>query len=293
MDRETIRFRSADSDCVGWFYAPAGAGPYPTIVMAHGLGAIKHMRLPAFAERFVAAGYACLLFDYRHFGDSEGEPRQLLDVGREQADWRAALDYVRARPDVDLSRIAIWGTSFAGGHVIHTAARDQRLAAVISQCPFTSGPASALVTNPISSAKVTAMALADRAGSLLGRAPIHVATAGAPGSASLMATADAVDGYLGIVPNDSPFENFVAARVALQIATYQPGRDAAKVIAPILFCICEQDTVAPSGAAVKFAAKAPKGETKLYPIGHFDIYVGDGFEVAVADQLEFLGRHLR
>ncbi|MGX9145996.1 hypothetical protein [Mesorhizobium sp. 128a] len=49
--------------------------------MAHGLGGIKEMRLDAFAERFSDAGYACLVFDYRNFGASEGAPRQLLDIG--------------------------------------------------------------------------------------------------------------------------------------------------------------------------------------------------------------------
>lgn len=48
------------------------------LVMAHGLGGVRQMRLDAFAERFSSAGYRCLVFDYRHFGASAGEPRQLL-----------------------------------------------------------------------------------------------------------------------------------------------------------------------------------------------------------------------
>ncbi|MGA8332316.1 MAG: hypothetical protein WB777_23980, partial [Mycobacterium sp.] len=66
----------------------------------------------------------------------------------------------------------------------------------------------------------------------------------------------------------------------------------AKVRCPILFCVCDNDSVAPSGPTRRYAATAPRGEVKLYPEGHFAIYVGDPFERVIADQLEFLGRVL-
>jgi pimeloyl-ACP methyl ester carboxylesterase len=113
---------------------------------------------------------------------------------------------------------------------------------------------------------------------------------GPPGSAALMTAPDAEPGYLGIAPPG--FTNEVAARIALHIPTYRPGRSAAKVRCPILFCICEHDSVAPAGSALKAARKAPNAEVRTYPIGHFDIYVDGGFERAVADQTEFLVRHL-
>ena len=77
----------------GWLYTPADARA--CAVMAHGLSAVRDQRLPAYAERFAAAGLAVLLFDYRHFGASGGEPRQLLDIGRQLDDWRAAIAYAR------------------------------------------------------------------------------------------------------------------------------------------------------------------------------------------------------
>ena len=102
--------------------------------MAHGLSAVRDQRLPAYAERFAAAGLGVLLFDYRHFGASGGEPRQLLDIGRQLADWRAAVAYARARFD----RVALFGSSFAGGHVL-AVGTDPGIAAVVSQCPMTDG----------------------------------------------------------------------------------------------------------------------------------------------------------
>jgi hypothetical protein len=48
--------------------------------------------------------------------------------------------------------------------------------------------------------------------------------------------------------------------------------------------------VAPAGASLKHAEKIAKGEVKLYQLGHFDIYAGQGFEAVITDQLEFLQR---
>ena len=80
-----------------------------------------------------------LLFDYRHFGASSGEPRQLVDIRRQLADWRAAIGFARGLEGVDPRRVALWGTSFSGGHVVQVAAGDDRVAAVVSQAPFTDG----------------------------------------------------------------------------------------------------------------------------------------------------------
>lgn len=292
FNREDVRFPSGASECGAWLYLPEGEGPGPAIVLGHGLGAVKEMRLDAYAERFAAAGYVVLLFDYRHFGASGGQPRQLLDVGRQLEDWEAALAWVRAQPRVDPDRVAIFGSSFGGGHAILTAARDRRLAAAIAQCPFTDGPASAMTLGPVSTAKVSALAARDLLARLRGAEPVRVALAGAPGSAALMPTADALPGYLGLVPDDLDFTNAVAARVAMRVPTYRPGRATRRIAAPIMFCVCEGDTVAPARATLRHAARAPRGEIVRYPFGHFEIYQGDAFELAVADQLDFLRRHL-
>ena len=143
--RRDVWFDSGADRCHAWFYLPAGASPetpVPVIVMAHGLGAVKALRLSAYADRFLAAGYACLVFDYRYFGDSEGAPRELLSIRSQRQDWRAAVAFARTLPEVDANRVVVWGTSFAGGHVVATAARDPRIAAAIAQCPFLDGIAS-------------------------------------------------------------------------------------------------------------------------------------------------------
>src|ERR1044072_717076 len=133
--RTDVTVPSGDDTLAAWLYLPdssTGRTP-PVVVMAHGRGAVKEMRLDAFAERFAAAGFAALVFDYRHFGDSTGQPRQLVDIGRQHADWQAAVAHARSLAGVDPDRIALWGSSFSGGHVVWVAARDPRVAAVVSQ----------------------------------------------------------------------------------------------------------------------------------------------------------------
>jgi fermentation-respiration switch protein FrsA (DUF1100 family) len=131
--REDIRFASGDGHCAGWLYsAPRGSKllndvGVPCVVMAHGFGATKEGRLDAYAERFVERGMAALVFDYRHFGDSSGDPRQLIDIGRQHEDWQAAVEKARSLDGIDADRIALWGSSNSGGHVVWVAARARAL----------------------------------------------------------------------------------------------------------------------------------------------------------------------
>lgn len=290
--RTAVQFPSRGEHCTGWLYLPDTPTPPPVIVMGHGLGSVRTMRLDAYADRFAAAGYACLLFDYRHFGDSDGQPRQLLDITKQLEDFAAALAYARTLSSIDSNRIILWGTSFGGGHAITTAADDGRVSAVIAQCPFTDGRASAGVIPAWTSLRLTTLAIIDQIRGALGAAPLLLPTAGAPGTVAMMTAPDAEAGYLNLVPTDGAggFENKVAARIALHLVRYVPGRRAANITAPILFAICNTDSVAPAGPTLKHARTAPAGEIKLYDEGHFDIYVGEPFERAVTDQLDFLAR---
>jgi uncharacterized protein len=291
--REDVRFSSGHDRISAWLYRPAGDVPAPLLVMAHGLGGVRTMRLDAYAERFCAAGYACLVFDYRNFGDSEGQPRQLLDIDLQLADWAAAVAYARTLDGVDHDRIALWGTSFAGGHVITTAARLPGIAAVVAQCPFTDGIASArTLSHPWATARIAARALRDVIGARLGRPPVMIATAGRPGDAALMNTPDSYPGYLRLVPDGVELRNEVAARIAMKVFSYRPGLLTAKIACPILFCVCEHDSLAPAAATLRHAARAPRGEVRTYPEGHFAIYVDDAFERVIADQLAFLDKHV-
>jgi pimeloyl-ACP methyl ester carboxylesterase len=262
------------------------------VILGHGLGATMQMRLDAFAERFAGAGIAALAFTYRHFGDSTGRPRQLLSITRQLADWDAAIAHVRTRPDVDGARVAVWGSSFGGGHAILVASRHPELRAAVAQCPFTDGLASARALGPAGAVRLLPAVAADLLAAARGRAPALLTLAGAPGSTALMTAPDALPGYLALVPDGATFVNEVAARVVPTITWHRPGRAAKNVTMPILFCICDHDSVTPPEQTVAYARTAPKGEIKRYDAGHFDIYLSEPFEAVVTDQIEFLTRHM-
>lgn len=292
-EREDVWFDSWGDRCAAWLYRPADAGgDAPVVVLAHGWTGIREARLDAYAERFAAAGYAALVFDYRHFGASEGQPRQLLDPRRQLADWAAAIAYARTLAGVDPDRVVLWGTSFSGGHVITTAARDHRVAAVIAQVPFVDGLANLPRLGAGLTARLTLAGLRDAAGALAGREPHMLASVGPPGSLAVMTSPDAEPGFRALIPPGADWPNEAAARVALQVGLYRPIRVAAQVRCPILFAIARSDAVTPPDLAAKAAARAPRSEVVHYEAGHFDPYVGDLFERVVGDQLDFLARHV-
>ena len=290
---QDVSFASGEDRCAAWLYLPTGVTAPPVVVLGHGLGATREMRLDAFAERFAQAGIAALAFTYRHFGDSTGQPRQLLSIKRQLADWDAAIAWVKNRRDVDGTRIGVWGSSFGGGHAITVASRHPELKAAVAQCPFTDGLASALALGPTASLKVLPSVAKDLTSMVFRKPPAMIPLAGPPGSVALMNAPDALPGYQALLPPDSTFRNEVAARVVPTITAYRPGRAAKKIEFPILFCVCDTDTVTPPAQTVRYARTAPRGEIKRYDVGHFDVYLGEPFEAVVRDQIEFLTRQLQ
>lgn len=292
VTRHDVTFHSGGDLCAGWLYLPDGVERPPVVVLGHGLGATREMRVDAFAERFAEAGIAALAFTHRSFGDSGGEHRQVVAIKDQLADWEAALRFVKARPDLDGSRVAVWGSSLGGGNAILVASRHPELAAAVAQCPFTSGIATSLALGPVSSAKLLPAVVADLVARARGTDPVLVPLAGEAGAKALMAGPGVIADCQSLMPAGETFRNEASARIVPTIALSRPGRAARKVQVPILFCVCERDTVTPSKPTLRYARQAPQGEVRTYPASHFDIYVGEQFEAAVADQTEFLVRHL-
>lgn len=290
--RTDFEFESQGNYCVGWLYQPESTTKVPCVVMAHGFSAVREQRLDAYAQRFVEAGMAVLLFDYRHFGESEGEPRQLLSISKQLEDWRSAVQAARRLTSVDASRIALFGSSFSGGHVQSIAAEDAEIAAVIAQAPFCDGLKNLPALGLSQMLKLSLAGVRDLAGSLVGAKPYHIAAVGNPGELAVMVTPDAVSGFAGITPADSTWRNEVCARIALAVGGYRPGTQAGKIRCPILYTVAEDDTVTPAKFAHEAAKRAPKSEVKDYACGHFDVYVEPLWEQVVSEQTEFLARHL-
>ncbi len=271
------------------------AGRRPCVVLAHGFGGTVDSGLLPYAERFAAAGLDALAFDYRHFGASGGEPRQLVSAPRQLEDYAAAIAFARTLDGVDPERIVVWGTSFSGGHVVEAAVADGRVAAAIAQTPAMDGLAALLNLARYAGLgalnRITLAGLRDQLGALRGRPPLTVPVVGPPGTLAAMSTPDAEPGYRAIT--GPTWRNEVAARFGLTISLYRPGLKADRLPCPMLVQIADRDAIAPPKAAQDAAWRATgRAEVRTYPIGHFEIYVGEPFERSVADQLLFLSRHL-
>jgi pimeloyl-ACP methyl ester carboxylesterase len=287
--RSEVTIPSNGEQLAAYLYRPEADGDVPCVVMAHGFSATRDDGLPAYAEAFVEAGMAVVLFDYRHFGASSGEPRQLLDIGKQQDDYRAAIAYARKLDGVDPARVALFGSSFSGGHVVAVAAGDPQIAAVVSQCPFADGIAVLRKVPPKNALIATARGIADQAAAIARRPPVMMPAVGAPGTFAVMTAPEAEPGFAAIVDEGSLWRNSVTARVMLTVATYRPVTKAASLAMPLLICVCDGDATTPPEGAVKMAERAPRGEVKHYPYGHFEIYHDPQ---ARADQVEFLTRQL-
>lgn len=293
--REETSFESDGVRCAAWLYQPAVEGPHPCVVLAHGFGGTREARLGAFAERFRDAGMAALVFDYRHFGDSAGEPRQLLSIGGQLADWRAAIAYARSLDSVDPERIALWGTSFSGGHVVRLASEDARIAAVVSQAPFTDGISALAAAGPKESLRLTVAGILDGLAALRGSPPHRIPIVAPPGNGGAMTQPGSYEGYRSLFEDPSTdFRNDVCARIALTLGLYSPARRAGDVRCPLLVLTLPDDAVTPASPASRMAERAPQGELcELgHGEGHFAIYTGELFEQAVARQTAFLTRSL-
>ncbi len=292
VSTQNIKFKSCGSMCCGWYFKAPTKEKAPCIILAHGFGGVKEMRLDAYGKRFSEAGYHSVVFDYRHFGGSEGEPRQILDIKKQHQDWRAAIKFAKSLPEVDSKRIILWGTSFSGGHVFKVASNQTDIAAVISQVPHMDGVATALALGFWQNIRLITACLKDLVKMGFGLKPYYVDILGTPGDLAAMTAPGEKDAANKLFPPDSSINKKVAARIFLSLAFYSPRKFAKTVMCPILVQVATRDKTTPSMPAINAMKKIPKGELILYDTGHFDLYVAPHFETTIADQLKFLKKHI-
>jgi dienelactone hydrolase len=294
VDRAKVHFESGNTQCVAWHY-PATTGA--CVVMAGGFAVTRGPGTDLFARRFHEAGFSVLAFDYRHLGESGGQPRQVVRIGEQLADWQAALAFAPTLPEVDPTRIGVWGFSLSGGHVFRVAARNPQVAAAIAQSPNADGQAAA--RNATRHQKLPALvrftgrAVLDALGTPFGRQPLLVRLAGDPGTVAALTTPDSLDGGPALNPGNRypEWQEQVAARSALRVGFYRPGRASSRVRCPLLVVVCDQDQSALAAPAVRAAQRAPHGELVRIPGGHYAPFL-DGHEQAASAQVSFLRRHL-
>ena len=301
---EQVSFSSAGSAIAGVLYLPTSAPvPMPAVVLAHGFSGTMDWIVPDFAERFAEGGLAALVFDYRHLGLSGGEPRQLIDSRRQVEDLRRAVEYLRSRPDIDASRIALWGTSLGGSHVLNVAVADPAIAAVVANVPgfdLFRGARGRYVPEHMrlsavrivaATARLLVAALVDAGRGALGWKPFYLPVYGELGRAVF--SDPELAGLFADVERYAPtWRNRVTPRFFFTAPRYRRGT-MERLVPPLLVTVARDDDVVSTAFITRTAARAPRHEIREYPVRHFDMYHGEVRDQVAADQLAFLRRHLR
>ncbi len=266
-DRQDVMIPANGVELAGWFY-PAGksAEAAPTVVMSHGLSAIRRMNLDAVARDLNAAGLAVLLYDHRSFGDSGGNPRQEADPWAQVRDMRDAISFAMTLPGVDPARLGIWGTSYSGGHVLTVAALDRRVKAVVSQVPFTHGERTFGSWVPEKArARLMQRFMDDRAARYGGAEPETV-----PAAIEGSETAE----WVAETDVEGKYVNALTLRSLEMLREYEPHSFVSRIApTPLLMVIAENDTQTPTAWQEEaFAlAEEPKQAVHL-PCRHYDPY---------------------
>lgn len=285
-------FDSAGQACAATLYLPPGVERPPVVVMGHGMGALKEFRIPAFAGRFVERGLAVFAFDYRHWGGSEGEPRQLLVPHRQLEDWHAALAHIRGLPQVDGQRLGIWGSSFGGAHVIHVAAEDPGVKAVVAQVLAADMARAVRGFGPAFMLRSTLMGLADALRGLLGMQPLYVQLVGRPDEFAVLNTPECWDGYMPLVNEGAPWENRLAARSLLFLPLYRAIKVADRVRAPTLLMAGVHDSLVSIEDVRALSRRLPGAVLREFDCNHFQPYFPPLFDDFVGEQADFFVEQL-
>jgi uncharacterized protein len=293
MTRSEIAFTSGDDTCSAWHFAADGQ-QRPVVVMAHGFGGTKDSGLEPFAQRFVAAGLDVFAFDYRGFGASGGQPRQSLSVRRQIGDYHAAVEAAKKLDGVDAGRVALWGASFSGGHVLRVAAERDDVGAVISLTPLTSGMAvsrSAMASrNIVTSLRWTLTGVKSRIAVRGGGSPTFMPLVSPVGEAGALALEGAYESYSALA--GPTWRNEIDSSIGLEVVGIRTTAAAKKLRCPLLVQIADFDQYVPAGAVATTAAHG-RAQVHHYPCDHFDVWPGnDWFDKTADDQVAFLARTL-
>ncbi len=298
FERRDVTFLSQGLKCAAWYYVPSGlkeGEKRPAIVMAHGFTAVKESYLDNYADKFAAAGFMVLVFDYRHFGASEGEPRQQIFWYDQIKDYRNAITWVSLQPEVDANRIGVWGTSYSGGHVMHLAAFDKRVKAVVSQVPVSNVWESYFAALPPEAiTNISAWHAQARTQRMTSGEVAYFPAVAPEGQPAVMPQPESYQWFIEMGRRAPRWENRVTVESLETGVDYDPTAFIHLISpTPLLMVIASDDIVTPTEQEKKAfqRAREPK-KLVVVPGRHFEAYNGPKHMQFFAPQLEWFQEHL-
>ncbi|KDR70438.1 hypothetical protein GALMADRAFT_282207 [Galerina marginata CBS 339.88] len=295
FSKQTLQITSVE-DAVSldvWVYKPSTEPPYPVVVAGHGLTATKEAGMASFGERWaIDAGFASVIFDYRYFGKSGGEPRNLVDFDKQLEDFRSVVEWVR-RQDIFLdTKIVVMGSAIAALNATRLALEDPAIAGVMVHSPVLDGFATVLAAgfNPW----LIFWAIVDKIRSILGLSPLLIRAVGKGNEFAFLNSPSSYAGFVDMY-KDSPVSfsdtpNLLSPSFVFQMVGIRPGLQLKNAKFPLLLVSPQHDDISPVSISKDIAREAPGNVTFVEcQGGHFDVMPGGkGFETNIAAQVEFL-----
>jgi len=290
--KKAVEFYSEGCRIAADVFIPDGRGEtekLPAIVLCHGFCGIREILLEPYARAFADRGFVCLIFDYRGFGDSQGEKGRLVPA-EQLVDIRNAVTFIETLPEVDPGRIGLWGTSFGGANAISTAAIDARVKCLSVQITFGSGER--MVTGDMNDAErqkmLTTLEKAwQRA--VVRNKPIHL------NMDQILTDPDSKAFYQKTVAEHPKLKTRLPLLTIKESMEYKPENKLADLTIPILIIGAGRDIVCPVEEAriLYDRANQPKELFIIEGARHYDVYEGENFTLSSEKALSWFEKHLR
>jgi dipeptidyl aminopeptidase/acylaminoacyl peptidase len=289
MQKEKTQFVVNGLQVNGYFHLPEGEKTaLPIIVMFNGYGTEWSFGTQPFIEAFTQLGFATLNVDYRYFGQSEGEPRQLLDIPAQLEDCRAAIEHVLLQEWVDKNRIVIWGSSLGGGHAISMAAEFAQVKALIAQVPHCCSRAAMKTVTLGAIFKGMSTAVSDKVASLFNKPVKTIPIVAIPEEYGVMNHKGWKQHYLSLAQHSKTWVNAIPARSLLKGGDYRPVLQAQHIQCSTLLVAATNDSGVPVQSIRDTAQKIAQSEIYEFAGEHFDVYHGHYFADVLNKELAFL-----
>ena len=289
--KRNVEFYSEGSLMKGILYLPDDIEKetkLPAILLCHGFAGVKELLLPNYGEEFSKNGFIALTFDYRGFGESEGEPGKLSPKAQ-VIDIRNALTFLQSLPEVDPDKLGLWGTSFGGANAIVTAAQDKRVKCLSVQLTF--GDGERVITGKFTPEekekfKATLMKVWTKAvtQNKMMRLPVD----------KFLTDEQSIAFFNKTVANFPELNVKIPFFTLLETCEHKPETYLDAVDIPILIMAAEKDSVNPKEESKMLfeKAKVPKELYIVQEATHYELYEGEKFAEAVSRQVAWFNKYL-
>ncbi|MEO1516710.1 MAG: alpha/beta fold hydrolase [Bacteroidota bacterium] len=130
-----ITFQSEGLNIVGHLFHPANfqeGKTHPAIIVSGSWTTVKEQMAGLYAQKLADKGFITLAFDFRNFGESEGEPRFYENPSMKQKDIQHAVTYLQSLDEVDNAKIGAFGVCAGAMYTLMAASADDRIKSVVT-----------------------------------------------------------------------------------------------------------------------------------------------------------------